>query len=274
MLLLVLVLAAPPSLQSLLARVEQAIARKDFAAAEVVARQAVEAHPESRDARSTLAWVTLWNGHYREARALFRALPDDAATRLGLAQAEYWDGDLRAAQRGFAAVLELDPKNADARRALDEIRESSRPGFAIDVDALSDDQPYRSTAPRAIVYGFTDPLTKWIATAMIARFHRGGDAASIGGGIDTTHNRTTLRANASLFRFPDGARELLPRVEVLHPFGTTTLALLGERRELLRAASALRTHASVQTLSLRWSREHENKPAFAVRAEKLRYFDD
>src|SRR6185503_8972745 len=116
--LVVVLIAAAAHAQSeaaddLLARAGERIAQRDFRAAEPLARRAVQLAPRSREARATLAWVTLWNGRYREAATLFRSLvaetPDDTAVRLGLAEAEYWSGDLEAARRDYGALQRLDP---------------------------------------------------------------------------------------------------------------------------------------------------------------------
>lgn len=278
-LLVVLATAAPAPTEpvdAMLARVQALIARKDFAGAEALAQAAVQRFPRSRTARSTLAWAALWNADYATARRLFRELlatwRDDAAARLGLAQAEYWDGDLRAARRDFAEVLRLDPHNADARRSLTEIDAATRPGFVLDGDALSDDQPYRSTAVRATVYGFVDPVTKWVVTGSAASL-KSEAAADFGAGVETTRQQVTVRGRARLFRFPDGERQLLPSAEVQRAFGSTTVALTADRHELLRAAPALASHPSATSVAVRWAREGEQHVQFAVHAERLRYFD-
>jgi tetratricopeptide (TPR) repeat protein len=283
---IILLLCASPlfaqteSLDAMLHRIDTLIEQKELREAATLANAAVERYPQSRAARSSLALLTLWNGDYATARRLFRELlateRDDAAAQLGLAQAEYWSGDLRSAERDFAEVVRLDPASAVAQRSLDEIRAAARPGFSAGIEGLSDDQPYRRAAAATTVYAFTDPLTRWLVSASKATFDtrgRDADTSSIAAGIDATRSRTTFRATATAFHFPDGSRKLLPRVEVLRPFGIRTLAVIAERRELLRAAPSLTTHPTVRTLTIRWSSEREHIPQFAVRAEHLGYFD-
>ena len=245
--------------------VRQAIARKDFRTAEKLARQDVAKNPASREARSTLAWVTLWYGRYSEARALFATLvrenSKDASARLGLAQAEYWSGDFGAARRDFEELLRLDPRNVEARRALDEMA----PRYEAGVDAINDDQPYRSVTTffraRAI------PSDKeWNFGAAVTSFRDNTNALSAGGGVRFRNVHLSARA----FRFPDETTRILPRIEVR----TATLSLIADQHELLRSAPALRTHPYATSVALRWARERESRSQFAVRAERVRYFDD
>lgn len=272
--------AQETSLEEMLRRTSRLIETRELQSAESLAREAVTRHPQSRDARVTLAWLTLWNGRYAEAQWRFAELvaasPADAGARLGLAQALYWSGDVRRAEQEFAHVVRLDPRNAAAQTALSEIREGARPGYAIELRSLDDDQPYRAPSLRTSVYVFSDPLTKWSVSASGARFSSDvldGNSLAAGGGVETTRNRLTMRAHATALRFPDESLRILPRLELQRPAGSTTFALLAERRELLRAAPALRTHPTVTSLSARWSRERRDALQFAVRAEALRYFD-
>ncbi|HET7434395.1 MAG TPA: tetratricopeptide repeat protein [Thermoanaerobaculia bacterium] len=262
--------AATAPLDTLLRRAGELIAQKELAEAERVARDAVARYPQSREAQSTLAWLTLWNGRYDEARRRFSTIlqrsSHDASARLGLAQAEYWSGDLRGARRDFERVLASDPHNAEAQRALSEIRAASAPQFATTLHALDDDQPLRATTASASVYG-----NNWSVAAATTHFDDPSvNATSIGGGAAFTRGATTLRANASLFRFPDDATLLLPRLELVQNLGTSALSLSADRHELLRSKTALDTHANATSLIARWSRGDR----FAVRAESIRYFDD
>jgi hypothetical protein len=240
------------------------LATTDLAEAERLARTAAHDFPRSRDAELALANVLLWRGKYREAREHYRALlarnPGDGDARLGLAQSLYWSGDYRGAVREFRRA----GARAEARRALAEIEAASRPGFAIAAGALDDDQPYRMREAGVSLFAFSDPLTKWQLDLGTADRNR-KSTPLLRAGVETAIEGVRLQAALGRMRFPDGSRRLLPR------FGAArgNVELLVERREWLRSASALRTHATADIVSLRWSRGERS----AVHAERIRYFD-
>ena len=236
-----------------------------------VALQAAES-PRQR------AFTLLWAARYAEARAAFEEIlrqePGDASARLGLAQSYYWPGDYQRALREFERVLELQPSNAEARKAVEEIRAASRPGFAVEANAIDDDQPYRGAGTEARVFFFSDPLTTWEIRGGGSRLRALGETQSTAGialaGETTLPSiRTRVRAGLGYFRFPDGDARLLPSMRLQF----SSLTLLAERRPLLRSAPALRTHASADVLSARWGRTSGSGMQYAIAAEQLRYFD-
>jgi tetratricopeptide (TPR) repeat protein len=277
--LIALLLALPnnseESLPSMLARVNALSAQKQFAEAEGIAQDAVRCFPHSRDARLLLANVLLWEGKYATARSQFRQLvassPRDVNARLGVAQSEYWSGDYRKAAREFRKILQLQPSRSDARGALTEIEEASRPGFRVEAEALSDDQPYHAAGGTATLYMFSDPLTKWELD--FAQTHRSSrravaDTPLLRVAAETAFVPVTIRAAMTRIRFPEARREWLPMMSIERKVAATTLNLTAQREELLRTASALRNHPTAETLSLRWSNN-----SFGIHAQHLQYFD-
>lgn len=274
--------AAAEPLESLLARAMHLAGQKNFAAAESVSREAVARWPESNDAWRTLGNVLLWQAEYGDAREIFTSLlsrdPRDVESRLGLARSHYWAGDSRGALREFSKVLDLRPNDAEARRAVEEIRAAMRPGYAVDAALLDDDQPYRAAGGRVRAFFFSDPLTTWELDVEGAGLDAGDEdetAARAGAAVETmfTAIRMRVRAGVSHFRFPDGSSELLPSLRIARRLATTTLELSAESRPLLRSAAALATHPSADVFTLRWSREETGRVQFAARGEHLRYFD-
>src|SRR3954470_12399049 len=106
---------------------------------------------------------------YGDAAAVYGGIlsdaPNDLDARKGLATAEYWSGDFRAAQRDYAAVLRARPNDADSRKALAEIKAASARVLASDNDFVTDDQPLHRARMSIGYTAFSDPLTKWTATA-------------------------------------------------------------------------------------------------------------
>ena len=228
------------------------------------------------------AFALLWAGNYRQARAAFenvlRRQPRDPVARLGLAQSDYWSGDYRRALVEFQRVLEIQPSNAEARRAVEEIRAVSRAGFGVEADAIDDDQPYRGGGTEARVFFFSDPLTKWELGGGGSRLRALGDEKStaeiaLAGETTLPSIRTRIRAGLRHFRFPDGDARLLPSLRAERRLRTSSIALVAERRPLLRSAPALRRHAWDDALSARWGRENGSGLQFAAAAEHVRYFD-
>lgn len=258
----------------MLARANAFAARKDFAAAERAAGEALQRYPASRDARLTLANILLWEGRYDEARKRFAEVLErsakDGDARFGMAQAEYWSGDYRAALRDFRAVSQ----RPEAQRSIREIEAASAPGYAIGAGLLSDDQPYRAASGAISVFAFSDPLTKWqIDVDDSHRSSRGRDATTPAAraGVETTviPSHVTLRASLGRMRFPDDATKILPVIAATFKVSDTTLTASVSREPLLRTSASLLAHPIADVLSLRWSRDDR----FAVHAEQLRYFD-
>ena len=276
-------IAAADSLQALLDRASRLAQQKQFGRAEMVSRDAVARFPRSREAQRMLANVLLWQGEYPEARELFARLAEanarDAEARVGLAQAYYWSGDYRNALREFVGVLELQPTNAEAQRAVTDIRSAMRPGYSVEANAMDDDQPYRGTGVTARAFFFVDPLTHVEVRGGGSQLRALGlsrDTAYLGLAAETSLPSLRLRVRGGVDRvtFPDGAAQFMPSARVERAFHDTTLALIAERRPLLRSATALRTHPSGDAVTLRWSRENANRVQFAVRGEHIRYSDD
>ncbi|HEX9986131.1 MAG TPA: tetratricopeptide repeat protein [Thermoanaerobaculia bacterium] len=274
--------AEPPALRQLLEQIDALAARQDWPAAEAAAQAAVTRYPQSRDARLRLAQVALWSGDYAKAGPMFGRLveqnPGDVEARLGQAQAAYWSGDYRQALRHFEAVLRLRPDDPDATRAVREIRSAARPGYTAGAGGISDDQPYRATSSGASVYFFSDPLTRWELGAAATRLHAGDASAhaqELFAGGETVLPRAGFRLGGRLraMQFPDSRRELLPMLSLERRAGRSRVTLLIERRELLRASTALRSHPFADVAAVRWSGDGVRATRFAVGAESLRYFD-
>jgi hypothetical protein len=209
---------------SLLDRVTQLAQQNDLAGAERIALEAVRHAPQSRDAQLALARVYLWEGRSREAEKL------------------------------FAALVERNPKDNDARRGLDEIRAQSQPGYVIDAGFIDDDQPARSFFPSATVYGFSDPLTKWSLSATALRLNTDlgdGTSESIRGGLSAVFPRlgTTVAAGLGWTRFPDGDARLMPDATIARD----KFSLSFDRRPVLRSAAVVDSHPYAGVTSLRWT---------------------
>jgi len=248
-------------------------ARKDFAGAARIAAIAVEQFPASREARLMLARIQMWDGRYVEAASGFTTLltqsPRDGDARLGLAQAKYWSGDYRAALRHFREV----PERSEAQQAIREIKASSSPGYSIGAGMLSDDQPYRATTGLASVFIFSDPLTKWwvdLDGSRLTASKRTG-TSSIRAGLETSFPalRTTVRMSLARMRFPDESSKVLPSLSLLLRFTGNTVVVSASREPLLRTASSLTTHASVNVVAIGLSRGER----FAMNAREFHYFD-
>ena len=226
----------------------------------------------------------LWQKHYAEAAAIYRNVlekhPSNADALAGLATAEYWSGDFRHARRDFEAVLRLRPNDAEARKAVSDIDAAAAPIVTSDANVTNDDQPMRRAVASASYIAFSDPLTKWTATAgtyALAAHSLGfGSAtapfASITGsaGLPAQH----LRPSATLrfFRFPDGHAQLLGAVALAREWAHASLTLSVDRHEILYTASSLRAHPNETATSLAWSRTTDaNWSAASLR--HVSYFD-
>lgn len=268
--------------RQMIARTQSLAAAKNWTAAESSARASIARCPDSNDARRTLGQVLLWTGRYDQAREVFVTLlaknARDAESRLGLAQAEYWSGDYRSALRDFERIAQQQPQSVEAVRAIAEIRAASRPGYTAAFDGISDDQPYRSSAASMTAHVFSDPLTKWeigTTTMRVRAFGLTRDVRTVSGGGETQLPSVSLglRAVVRWMRFPDGRDEVMPIVAVDRRIGPSLLTVALQRRDLLRAAAALRSHPYVDALSVRIAGEPSRRVQYAVGAESLRYFD-
>jgi len=213
------------------------------------------------------AQALLWSGRYADAKREFRAIlarnPRDENARFGLAQAEYWSGDFRAAARDFRLV-----HRREAQTALREIEAASRPGWAAEAAALSDDQPYRAVSGTVSAYVFSDPLTKWQVDAEDAHRTSNGSSAStpfVRGGVTTSFVPVRIAASLARMRFPDATSQFLPSLSI----GTKTLTLSFERQALLRTTASLLTHPTADAVTASW----RDDDRAAVEAQHLRYFD-
>src|SRR5207253_2470325 len=117
----------------------------------------------------------------------------------------------------------------------------SAPLLASDDEAVSDDQPLRRARAAVAYTFFSDPLTKWTATAgsyfLRARSLGYGSATapfvSIGG--STAFPSTQLRASATLrlFRFPDGEAKPLGGFSLARDWRGSAFRVDVDRHELL-----------------------------------------
>lgn len=244
---------------------------KRFAESEAMYRELLARDPQSHAARLGLARVVLWQGRYDEAIAMFAQLEGLDALE-GRATAEYWSGDLRNAARHFREVLARDPSREFARTSLREIESTARPSQRLSVDTLHDDQPLDAIRAEASASFFTDPLTRWSATAGAYRLDaarrgtRDGQYAIVEN--ETRWKRFTFGGSLGIFTFPDGEHRPIGSVRVAH----RQLELRIDHREEIASATALQTHAASTTTTLRWHRE-QNWIAAAELIHK-RYFDD
>lgn len=256
-----------------LARAQQLAWAKDFAAAEQLYRRILERDPDSREAQLGLARVVLWQARYAEAIERFsRIVPQDADTTEGIAQAAYWSGDLRTADRMFRRVLAIDPARTASRDALRELDSLDPSSQRVTATFDDDDQPLRRTRVEAEAVHFTDPQTRWNVRAGRYAMDAGrigeSDGAFISLGNETTWRDVTLRAGLGLFTYPDGIRRPIGHLGLRRG----EFEMMVEQREALASATALRTHASALTTTLRWRRER-NWIA-AAEASHRRWFDD
>ncbi|HKO56060.1 MAG TPA: tetratricopeptide repeat protein [Thermoanaerobaculia bacterium] len=255
--------------------------QKEFAAAEAKYRQVLRREPRSRDAALGLGQVLLWEQRYADAADVYGELvqrnASDVDARKGLATAEYWRGDFRAARRHYALVLHARPNDADARKALSDIAMASAPLVTENGEALRDDQPMRRARSEVAYTFFTDPLTKWTATAGAYAL----DADRIGLGrasapfasmaVATALPSMQLRVDASLrlLRFPDGEVRPLGGIGLARDWRGSTFRIAADRHELLYTATSLSAHASETTLDATWSRGTNSAAALHA----IRFFD-
>ena len=275
--------AQPASTSARLLLAETLAWAKHFAEAEAEYRDALQREPSSRDAQLGLARVLLWQGRYEEARARFAPLvaARDIDAMEGAATAAYWSGDFRTAGREFQSVLARDPKRPAARQSLDEIESAARPVDRIGVEAIDDDQPYRTLRAVMSTSLFSDPLTRWDATAGSWWMHANradarANAPFVRVGNETTlpSMRLVLAASAGVLRYPDG---------VARPIGSVTLTrrLLAhsalsasiEQYEMLATATAIDRHVSARAAALQWKRQVDHGLLAAVDARQIQFSD-
>ena len=148
--------AAPPAPRDV-ASEELAIADRLFVAGdleggEAALRRAVEANPESAEARYRLGRLLVENGRASAgARELRRALeldPADAEATFALGVAEDERGHERAARRHYRRAFELDPTLADPRRHPEVARQ--RQALAALLELWQDDAAATALARAAI----------------------------------------------------------------------------------------------------------------------------
>ena len=97
--------------------------REDLGGAEKAFRRALEVQPRSADALAGLADLASWRGEYDAALVLSRQALDLDADHAGalfrVGSVLLWRGDYGAARGYLARAAEIEPMNADFRRALD-----------------------------------------------------------------------------------------------------------------------------------------------------------
>jgi hypothetical protein len=276
MAMLLAVLALPPVArgdeQAVLKRAEALAHERRFAEAEAIYREVIRASPRSRPAAIGLARVLLWEGRYREARERFLALGD----REGAATAAYWQGDFRTAAREFGTL-----DTSFARESREAIAAAARGSDRLDIDWLSDDQPFRSLQTLARSSTFTDPLTRWDVTAGLLtltapELDRHSRLARVVIGNETVFpwQRVTLTTSAGAQRYPDGSTRPVGAIAArFRPTSKSSIAISVIRREVLTNATALRSHPFVSAASISWQRYAENSWMAGAESGLLRYFD-
>jgi tetratricopeptide (TPR) repeat protein len=226
----------------------------------------------------------LWEKQYADAAAVYsnilRAHPNNIDALAGLATAEYWAGDFREARRDFARMLAKRPNDTDARKAVSDIDLASVPIVTSGIDGTTDDQPMRRSVAVAGYTAFSDPLTKWTATAgsysLAARALGFGRATAPFAGVSGTMafpwQHLSASASLRLFRFPDGHTQPLGSLALARTWGRATLTGSIARDELLYTATSLRSHPNATTSSLSWSRTTAAASSAAALRD-IRYFD-
>jgi len=263
---------------------QQSAWQKRFAEAEQQYRDILRRDPTSHAAALGFGQVLLWEQHYADAASVYRSVlahaPGDIDARKGLATALYWSGDYRNARRQYAAVLRARPDDAESRKAVADIDAAMAPLLTSENDALRDDQPMQRAKATLAYTFFTDPLTKWTATAgtyaLAARTLGFGSATapfvSIAGSTSLPSARLRVRGALRLFRFPDGTTKPLGGVTLTREWQHSSVSLDIDRHELLYTASSLAAHASETTTTLGWSRSSDASSSAAA-LHAIRSFD-
>jgi tetratricopeptide (TPR) repeat protein len=256
---------------------------KEFAQAESAYRAGLLRWPEDTELRSGLAQVLLWSNRFREGERLFARLvrerPEDNAALLGAAQGAYWSGDYRSAMRRFETLVQRDPANADALRALGELRALMRSRYDVRGQYASDTQPLRRTVAVARFGFFSDPLTHWdVRGSAGAMEHENRDLGVRSVGLSGTTTipsmRTTVSAGIDRQWFDDGSAENLANASVSWKVGREIVALTFDQFTLLGTASAIERRESASRISLAWRHDRERGLQAAATAHALRYTDD
>jgi tetratricopeptide (TPR) repeat protein len=257
---------------------------KRFPQAEAQYRAVLQRDHNSRAAALGLGQVLLWEHHYAAGAAQYRrvlsAHPGDVDAQRGLAFADYWSGDYRRAQRELQALLRSRPNDAEVRKALADIGYGSRPVAATDGSVVNDDQPFRRAMATATYTAFSDPLTKWTATAgtyavAAQRLGFGSATAPFAGvGGDAKFPASQLRAAVSirLLRFPDGVTQPLGNVALSREWNNNAVRAAVDRSELLYTATSMLSHPCATTATLGWSRSTDAASSAAA-VHATRYFD-
>jgi hypothetical protein len=185
------------------------------------------------------------------------------------------------ARRELARIVERDPRRAAARQELTEIDSASGPLDRMTVDAVEDDQPYRTWRAAVASSVFSDPLTRWDGAAGSWWMHasRSGirsDAPFLRIGNETTFPslRMVMAASFGAMRFPDG---------VIRPLGSFAISLRTsprsrfsaaiEQYEMLATATAAGRHVYGRATSLQWRRQTDRGWLGAIDARRIRYSD-
>ncbi|HSP13759.1 MAG TPA: tetratricopeptide repeat protein [Thermoanaerobaculia bacterium] len=249
---------------------------KHFDEASQLYLEVLRMQPKSGDATLGLAQVRLWQGRYGEARQLFGRLPGNVEAAEGAAVAAYWSGDYRTAAREFRAILASHPDRKTARTSLAEIRAASAPSQQIEVGVVDDDQPFRATRSQVRASLFTDPLTRWDATA--GGYSLRSDAAGRHSAPfallqnETVLPELRLTATTSLggIRTPDGRSHAIGGASArIRIASHDTIAAAFQRREIL--TNATRLYPFVSVASLRW--QHSSPWLASAGIERDRFSD-
>lgn len=153
---------------------------KDVAGARSVAEASLAQHPDDVTLRLQFARMLAETGDTERARAVLEPAlrgRDRARALSLLGTIDYWAGDWSSAARSFEAALQIDPRDAEARRQLNEIRSMAAPRLSLAVDALHDDQPIDAFTPSLQAVVYADPLTPTSVQASTSYF-RLSDTAS------------------------------------------------------------------------------------------------
>jgi len=258
--------------------------QKRFEEAKSIYRDLVR-RSRSSAARIGLARVLLWTGEYRESRevalGLLRGGRRDVEAEEIAATAAYWSGDFRSAEREFAGILRLHPERTESRKSLLEIRSAARPQLKVEAELTSDSQPYRIARSSAEGSIFSDPLTRWDATAgtytidpVRGRVDHVAPFAGVGAEITIPSLALVIHPRLGVIRFPDGESRLLGGLSgTLRTSRRSRLTLEGRRRELLAGLESSDEHATIDSLGAVFHLEPRPRWIGELRGETLEYSD-
>jgi len=145
--------------------------REDLDGAEQAFRRALDVQPRSADALAGLADLASWRGEYDAALVLSRQALDLDANHAGalfrVGSVLLWQGDYGEARGYLARAAELEPMNADFRRALDR----AVPLFVRKAEVWltgrnehwSDGRPDYGDLDLAVLFGLFDDRAKFVA---------------------------------------------------------------------------------------------------------------